>query len=160
MAAPPPGAYWGMDRIVLERLMRLRPEIEVTWKSLLRDEPALSPLGRTDTLGFLMDATLTQLFAGFEITPGEKWIQACFPIIASVHESCACGLGPLQRYFSAGEASLRVAAASLGAGAETGDLLERYRLLSQREIEAVCQACKRQDTPECHDFPGRNPVSS
>jgi hypothetical protein len=151
------GAQCGcMNPAMLQRLEALNPEIKGRWKALLRDEPVLTPLGRPDTLVFLMDATLTQLFAALNAPSEEKWLRSCPPIIATLHAYCLCGLDPVSKYFAAGEAALRAATGPLPAE-ETGDLLARYRSLAQQEFAAVCQACRHPDPPHCRRLAGPGP---
>jgi hypothetical protein len=130
----------------LQQVVTLSPVIKNKWKTLLQGEPVLSPLGRPDTLVCLMDATLMQLFAGFKITPDEKWLMACAPLVAPLYGYCACGLDPLVRYFAAGESAMYAAAGSLAAGVR-GKLVARFRILAQQEIDAVCNACPHRDAP-------------
>jgi hypothetical protein len=125
-----------------QHLIALTDVIKADWTERLRGEPALSPLGRLHTLGCLMDATLTQLFASLNVTLDEKWLRACAPVIASVHGHCACGIGPLLRYFAAGEEALKCATPREMA-ADVAHLLPRYRLLAQQEIDSLCKGCIR-----------------
>jgi hypothetical protein len=129
-----------------QHLIALTDAIKADWTARLQGEPAMSPLGRPSTLGCLMDATLTQLFAGLNIALDEKWLRACSPVIASVHEHCGCGLGPMLRYFAAGEEAIRSALPVEIAG-ETAHLLSRYRLLARQEIDSLCKDCVRRNFP-------------
>ncbi len=117
---------------------------------MLHGEPTLTPLGRPDTLVFLMDATLAQLFAGLTDKPEEKWLHACTPLIAPVHRYCACGLNPLLKYFTTGELALRAAAGRL-LGEEIEDLLVLFRSLAQQEIESLCTVCQHKGIPGCRE---------
>jgi hypothetical protein len=128
----------------------LGPAIKKEWSALLHGEPMLTPLGRPDTLVYLMDATLSQLFAGFRIEPEARWLHTCTPIITPVHRYCACGLNPLLKYFTTGELALRAAAAPL-LGDEIEDLLLLFRSLAQQEIEALCKVCQHKGIPGCSE---------
>jgi hypothetical protein len=129
-----------MTMAAWQRLEPLLPAIKIKWALQVRDEPAHTPLGRPDTVTFLMDATLAQLAVGFTIPSVTSWLLACPPVIALVHGYCACGLGAVQKYFTTGEVALQLAAGSLST-AEIEEVLRRFRLLAQQEIAAVCQAC-------------------
>jgi hypothetical protein len=143
-----------MTPAVLQALVALDPAIKREWTVLLRGEPATTPLGRPDTLVFLMEATLTQLFAGFSIVPEEKWLRACVPTIATVHAYCACGLNPLLKYFTTGEMALRAVAGPL-LGKEIEELLLFFRSLAQQEIEALCRVCQHKGIPGCCERPDK-----
>lgn len=121
---------------------------------LLHGEPMLTPLGRPDTLVFLMDATLAQLFASFNILPEGKWLRHCPPLIAPVYRYCACGLNPLLKYFTTGELALRAAAGPL-LGAEIEDVLLLYHSLAQQEIEALCTVCQHKGAPGYCPMPAK-----
>lgn len=133
----------------LQCLAGLGPAIKQEWAQLLRGEPTITPLGRPDTLVFLMDATLAQLFAGLEDkTPHQQWLKRCAPVVGPVHNYCACGLNPLLKYFTTGELAVR-AAAGTKLGAEIEVVLERFRALAQREIETLCSVCQHKGVPGC-----------
>ncbi|MFZ5496871.1 MAG: hypothetical protein ACOZE5_16240 [Verrucomicrobiota bacterium] len=128
-------------------LAGLCPAIKKEWADLLRGEPTITPLGRPDTLVYLMDATLAQLFAGLEGRgPGQQWLKRCPPLVGPVHSYCACGLNPLLKYFTTGELALR-AAAGARLGAEIEEALEHFRALAQQEIETLCSVCQYKGVP-------------
>lgn len=130
-------------------LAGLGPAIKKEWADLLRGEPTITPLGRPDTLVFLMDATLAQLFAGLEDrTSHQQWLKRCAPVVGPVHNYCACGLNPLLKYFTTGELAVRAAAAGRF-GSEIDEVLERFRSLAQREIETLCSVCQHKGVPGC-----------
>ncbi len=141
----------------LQSLAALCPAIKKEWAGLLRGEPTLTPLGRPDTLVYLMDATLTQLFAGLTSKSEEKWLHACTPLIAPVHRYCACGLNPLLKYFTTGELALRATAAQL-LKSEIEDVLLLFRSLAQQEIEALCTVCQHKGVPGCREPASRPTV--
>jgi hypothetical protein len=144
-------ALWHAGRVTpatFQSLAELCPAIKLEWAALLRGEPTITPLGRPDTLVFLMDATLAQLFAGLTGKSEAKWLHSCTPLIAPVHRYCACGLNPLLKYFTTGELALRAATAPL-LGEEIEDLLLLFRSLAQQEIEALCTVCQHKDIPGC-----------
>lgn len=130
-------------------LAGLGPAIKQEWAELLRGEPTITPLGRPDTLVFLMDATLAQLFAGLEEnTSHHHWLKQCAPVVGPAHAYCACGLNPLLKYFTTGELALRAAAAG-PLGADVEEVLERFRSLAQREIVTLCSVCQYKGVPGC-----------
>ena len=132
----------------LQSLVALCPAIKAEWSVLLRGEPALTPLGRPDTLVFLMDGTLTQLISGLSGKSAKKWLHACAPLIAPVHTYCACGLNPLLKYYTTGELALRAAAAAT-LKEEIEDVLLLFRSLAQQEIETLCKVCQHKGVPGC-----------
>ncbi len=138
----------GVTPATLQRFAALCPAIKKEWSALLRGEPVLTPLGRPDTLVFLMDATLTQLFAGLTGKSEEKWLHSCTPLIAPVHRYCACGLNPLLKYFTTGELALRATAGAL-LETEIEDVLLLFRSLAQQEIQALCTVCQHKGIPGC-----------
>lgn len=124
-----------------ERLSSLLPAIKAEWDTLLRREPVLTPLGRPDTLVYLMDATLQQVLAGLREPARQRWLEACAPLAGSVHAACACGLNPLLNYFGTGE--LALAAHAAGAlGKDWAEVRRVFRILARHEIEALCSVCR------------------
>ena len=108
----------------------------------------LTPLGRPDTLVYLMDATLSQLEAILAREPTTNGLRRYPPVAGSVHAYCRCGLNPLLKYYGTGELGLRA-----GAGTELGDELELvlriFRTLARREIESFCAVCRYREAPPC-----------
>lgn len=147
-----------MTPATLQRLAALCPAIKAEWASLLSGEPTITPLGRPDTLVYLMDATLAQLFSGIKGRSTEKWLHDCRPHIAPVHRYCACGLNPLLKYFTTGELAVRAATSKL-LGEEIEDVLLLFRSLAQREIETLCAVCQYRGTSECREFPDKSSTS-
>ena len=145
--------------ISVQCLAGLCPAIKKEWADLLRGEPTITPLGRPDTLVYLMDATLAQLFAGLEAKSTRQWLRGCEPLVGPAHNYCACGLNPLLKYFTTGELALR-AAAGTSLGAEIEEVLLRFRALAQQEIETLCSVCQHKGVPGCCEMAaGRIPPS-
>jgi hypothetical protein len=145
----------------VQYLAGMCPAIKKEWADLLHGEPTITPLGRPDTLVYLMDASLAQLFAGLESKPPhQSWLKRCAPVIGPVHSYCACGLNPLLKYFTTGELALRaVAGPKLGGDIE--EVLERFRALAQREIETLCSVCQHKGVPGCCEMADKaNPAAS
>lgn len=115
---------------------------------LLQGEPTITPLGRPDTLVYLMDATLAQLFTGLETKSAKTWLRGCEPVIGSMHGYCACGLNPLLKYFTTGELALHAAAGAV-LGPDMDEALLLFRALAQREIQTLCSVCQHKGTPGC-----------
>ena len=143
-----------MTPATLRTLVPLCPAVKSEWMSLLRGEPVLTPLGRPDTLVYLMDATLSQLFSGLKSKSEEKWLKGCPAHVAPVHRYCACGLNPLLKYFTTGELALR-AAAGPALGEEIEEVLLQFHALAQQEIEALCTVCQHKGIPGCCEMPGK-----
>lgn len=139
-----------MTPATLQSLVALCPAIKKEWTVLLRGEPMLTPLGRPDTLVFLMDATLAQLFSGIKEDSDKKWLRSCRPVVAPIQRYCACGLNPLLNYFTTGELALRATAQKLLKD-EIEDVLLMFRALAQQEIESLCRVCQHKDTPGCRE---------
>lgn len=136
-----------MERTPRERLRDRLPAIKSEWQRLLSTEPESSPLGRPGTLEYLMDATLAQLLGSWVRQPDAEWLCHCEPVAGAVHQYCTCGLNPLLRYFSTGEIALGAAAAELGP--DLDDVLLRFRMLAQHELEGLCAVCVHPGSPDC-----------
>lgn len=108
----------------------------------------LTPLGRPDTLVYLMDATLSQLEVMLTREQNTNGLRRYPPVVGSVHAYCPCGLNPLLKYYGTGELALRA-----GAGTELGDELEIvlriFRNLARREIESFCAVCRHREAATC-----------
>jgi hypothetical protein len=144
----------------VQSLAALCPAIKKEWGELLRGEPTITPLGRPDTLVYLMDATLAQLFSGLEAgttRSTQQWLRQCPPLIGPAHSYCACGLNPLLKYFTTGELALHAAAGKQLAG-ELEEVLLLFRALAQQEIQTLCSVCQHKGMPGCSEPPGRQPV--
>jgi len=139
-----------MSPDVVPRLAALRPAIKAEWTSLLRAEPALSPMGHPDTLVFLMDETLDQLAALIRTRPSRPGLARAAPVVAPLQRRCPCGLNPLLNYYATGELAVRAAARTLLA-ADLEELLACFHLLAQREIDTLCSVCRHRHEPYCRD---------
>jgi hypothetical protein len=124
------------------------PLVRSQWIQLLADEPPLSPLGRTETVGYLMNVTLSQLITSLEAVPNPAWRTRLTPIVSPMHLYLTCGMTPLKKYFTTGEQAIRArGAASLGAKVE--EVIATFTEIAAREIESLCAACGRHDSSCC-----------
>jgi hypothetical protein len=134
----------GLGQTLADHLAAIRND----WMQRLHREPPATALGRQYTVGFLIDATLTQLLVGVSAGNDGEWLSRCTPLAGPVHSYCACGLPPVQRYFAAGEEALRaVLTPEAGAGIET--IVGRLKDLARHEVRSLCQPCPRLGTPVC-----------
>jgi hypothetical protein len=143
----------------VQSLAALCPAIKKEWGELLRGEPTITPLGRPDTLVYLMDATLAQLFSGLEAGTArstQQWLRRCPPLVGPIHNYCACGLNPLLKYFTTGELALH-AAAGKQLGPELEEVMLLFRALAQQEIQTLCSVCQYKGTPGCNEIAGKHP---
>lgn len=130
------------------QLAALFPAIKTDWLQRLHGEPVLSPLGRPDTLVFLMDATLLQWAMGLAAPDEAAWLRQCRPVAGAVHQHCACGFNPLLKYFDTGAAAIDgITRPALGAKAEAA--LALFRRLARHEVDLLCSLCLRPGHPGC-----------
>lgn len=128
--------------------------LEAAWCGLLRHEPPLSPLGRKDTVRFLVDATLLQIAAALEHR-GTHFMAGCPAVLAGVHQMCGCGYRPVRRYFAAGEVALRRSALP-------PDIREAaraaLRAIRHHELSALCGTCPHTHWEGCELRRAINPA--
>lgn len=117
-----------------------RTHLKQVWERRLRLEPVRSTLGEPAVLVYMMDETLRQLeglLTRRHVSRAEK--------AGDFESRCRCRLNPLLAYFSTGEAAL-LALLEDGGGVEEPlrtQVSGWWRLLAQREIDAVCGVCVR-----------------
>jgi len=141
-----------MKQGYLEALDGHRAEIKRKWELLLRAAPATTPLGNPDTLVYLMDESLEQLFSLFRSRSTHPWLSRHPPATRIADLSCHCRLNPLINYFIAGQAALAFAAQTVprsrhhlddvAATACVDEVLLTFRFLAHREIDAFCAVCQ------------------
>ncbi len=141
-----------MKKAYLEALAAHRAEIKRKWEVLLRAAPATTPLGNPDTLVYLMDESLHQLFSLFHSKSAHQWLSRHPPASPLIGTGCTCRLNPLINYFIAGQAALAFVAQSIpasrhhlddvAAGACVDELLLTFRFLAHRETHAFCEVCQ------------------
>ena len=139
-----------MNSAALSRLSAQFPAIKAEWCALLQGEPVLTPLGRPDTLVYLMDATRTQLEGALLRELTSDGTRRYPPVVGSVHAYCPCGLNPLLKYYGTGELALR-AGAGKELGAELEFVLRVFRALARREIESFCAVCRHRESARCSE---------
>ena len=143
-----------MQEGVVHALRDQRAQIHVRWETLLRTERVTSPMANPDTLVYLIDSTLDELFSAL-------------PTLDSTRRhhrgstECPCGRNPLLAYFHAGEQVILEALVLIQAvtpnlipadrDAAVAELQGLIRLLANREIKAFCAVCQYR-TGE-HDAP-------
>jgi len=113
----------------------------------LRTEPTLSPLAEPDILVFMMDATLTQVFAEAGRDAAGRWRAHVGNLGRPLQRHCACGRNPLLNYYATGELALH-AGAGRALGPALDEVLVPYHALAQREIETFCSVCLQRDGAE------------
>ena len=140
-----------MKQGYLEALDGHRAEIKRKWELLLRAAPATTPLGNPDTLVYLMDESLEQLFSLLRSKSTHPWLSGDPPATRVVDSTCHCRLNPLINYFIAGQAALAFAAQTVprsqhhlddvAATMCVDELLVTFRYLAHREVSVFCEVC-------------------
>lgn len=105
-----------MQEANLRELLAGRAQIRARWESLLRIEKVNTPLANPDTLVFLFDQTLDEVFAALRHHPAPR----ATPPPAGVGEN-----NPLLAYFVAAEQALLESLIFAQAGARNLDPKER-----------------------------------
>ncbi len=141
-----------MKKAFLEALDAHRPEIRRKWELLLRAAPPTTPLGNPDTLVYLMDQTIEQLFSLYRSKSAHTWLTRHPPATRALGNGCHCRLNPLINYFIAGQAAVAFVAQAVPrskhhledvAATECVDeLMTTFRFLAHREIHAFCEVCQ------------------
>lgn len=131
--------FISMQAAFMRTLQTRRAEICERWETLLRIERVNTPLANPDTLVFLFDQTLAEVFTARSAPP------------QFVRVECPCGRNPLLAYFLAGEQALLEALILAQAETPALDPAERdagvvelrniVRSIARREIEAFSGIC-------------------
>ena len=146
-----PCRLWQADLVEKDSLVLLAdrlPSVKESWLPLLADEPSDTPLGRHETVTFLMDATFIQLMHDLEIEDETPARMSRVTVVAPLHLYLACGLRAVKKYFTTGEKALRAGAAEV-LGEDFKNVEVAFRRLVQHEIEALCLACEHSALPSC-----------
>jgi hypothetical protein len=135
-----------MDAALYRALSERRPFIRAQWEKLLRLDRGSSALARPDTLVFLLDATLDELYA---ILPA--WSLRRHPS-RMADPCCPCGRSPFLAYYATGRQALQEALITIQArepaltAPARDDALacldQAFMHLARREIEAFCSVCQ------------------
>lgn len=131
-----------MANFVAEALRARRQEIHARWEALLRIERATTPLAHPDTLVYLIDWSLDEIFRAL-LTPPANRARVC---------DCSCGRNPYVMYYHAGEQAMHEALVltqfsspalnPLDRDQALRDLKHTLEHLSYREIQAFCAVCQ------------------
>ncbi len=155
MPRPPIGGMMALvDESLIQQLEAQRPSFKREWEALLRTEPTLSPLGNPDTLVFMMDETLSDLFKNLRLRAQKH--QAVNPrsLLVPLQRHCECGMNPLLTYFATGELALHLVAGQvLKRDAELDEILACYHLLAMKEIDMLCAVCQHRQSSACSPHP-------
>lgn len=116
---------------------------------MLRAEPAPSPLGNPDTLLYLMDETLSQVFRALTENALEDVLKKSSALLVPLQRHCACGLNPLLNYYATGELALHLVAAKRFPQPMLDAVLTSFHLLAQQEIDTLCSVCLNRTIPAC-----------
>ena len=141
-----------MNPRFLRLVAEFRPTIKTCWEVLLRAEPPLNPLGNPDTLVYLMDCTLDEVFAYVQ-TPGpRRWLSRRPLLCGPLGLTCFCGRNPLLSYYETGEQAVLSVAGRMAAdfpGFKPGEREENlaelrltFDYFAQRELQNFCDLCR------------------
>jgi len=132
--------------MMLGALQAQRAEIHSRWETLLRIEPASTPLALPDTMVHHIGPTLDEVFKGLANPQSLAHVKPAH---------CRCGRNPLQAFFRAGELALleslimvQVATPDLAKSDReeaVTDLKQTLHALSWREIADFCSVCQYPD---------------
>lgn len=130
-------------------LVRRRPEIRRAWEVLLRAERASTAMANPDTLVYMMDLTLDEVFAALRAAETA-------PVAGPEDYECPCGLNPMLVYFAAMRQVLTEALILAQAALpeqkprqRESDLARLKRVVDEavaREIVAFCSLCQRRSS--------------
>lgn len=140
-----------MKQSFLKSVMARRSTIKQRWLGYLRQAPARTPLANPELLAYMMNETLTELFAMKSATsaPNLEIDRTTTTVLART--ACRCGLNPYIGYFLAGEAALVSVIREMKPSScltendilrcET-ELLFSLRVLGHQEVDAFCIICR------------------
>lgn len=128
-------AYWApMQEAFIHTLRTQRAQIRTRWEALLRIEKVNTPLANPDTLVFLFNQTLDEVFTTLG-NPHRR--RPDTPV------ECTSGKNPLLAYFHAGEQALLEALVLAQAGSHQLDPRERDKDVA--ELKQVLHAIARRE---------------
>ncbi len=123
-----------MQEVYRRALMAGRAQIRARWDSLLRIERVNTPLANPDTLVYLFDQTLDEVYATLRQSPATR---------QKPPPPGACEKNPLFAYFMAGEQALLEALILDQAGA--GNLDTKGRDADVAQLQQVMRRIARRD---------------
>ena len=123
-----------MQEAFIRTLTARRAQIRARWEALLRIERVNSPLANPDTLIFLFDQTLDEVFALLRHPPVRR---------SAGHLEPASGTNPLVAYFIAGEQALLEAL--ILAQVDTRGLDPVERDADMAELKLIMRTISRRD---------------
>lgn len=139
-----------MNSEIQRGLAGQRGLIRTNWENLLRLERAISPLANPDTLVYMLDTTLDEIFTSLDLHSPRR--HPC----REPEPQCPCGCNPLLAYFKAGRQALREALVVVQAATPPLTSSERDEALTcldqvfghiaRREIESFCAVCQFRTT--------------
>lgn len=138
--------------------------VKSNWEALLRAEPTLTPLGAPDTLVYLMDDTMAQLWSALHSESLDRGPKRTNSLASSNWGRCKCGLNPLLYYFHTGVKTLllmtNMVANELTEFSQTEhatlreELLSTFETIAQHEMNLFCEICQHK---RLHRVPGKQP---
>ncbi|MGC4074260.1 MAG: hypothetical protein QM760_17455 [Nibricoccus sp.] len=140
-----------MKSAFLQELLHHRAEITRRWRVALQEAPVYTALGNADTLAFLIEPTLNQLFDIARTRPEATWSPQMPPSSLLVEPASRCAINPMIGYYLAGESALTGTVRGMRATdsmTETdilvseGELLAILRSLGRVEITQFCEICR------------------
>ncbi len=139
-----------MQERELQALLTQRRTIRQRWELLLRKEPVLSPLGRPETLVYMMDWTLDRLFEQLKKAKARSAKTAKSQPCQDPAENCACGMNPLLAYFrtlrTAVVETLLTLSAPTGHDTQVTQVVAVINNIAQSEIDTLCAVCRHRET--------------
>lgn len=144
-----------MQETTLAALRAMRTSLRQRWEAVLRMQPVSSPLASPDSLVYLMDWTLDQIFESLRNGTARRRTRSGIKLqsFAEPVEKCVCGMNPLLAYFAAAEKTLIEAVFALASPlpamtpgereACVNEILVALRFVARTEIESFCAVCQR-----------------
>lgn len=139
-----------MNRAFLQELSVRRAEVARRWKAHLKDARVYTALGNPDTLAFMIEPTLTQLFRNALERATPSWAPQSPPRVRLVDSVSRCALNPMIGYYLAGEAAITAVIHEIPPnGLLTGseilvsmeELLAFLRSLGKADVTGFCEIC-------------------
>jgi hypothetical protein len=144
-----------MDITTQRALAEHRLFIRAQWERLLRLDRGISPLARPDTLVYLLDTTLDEIFASLPV-----WSARRHPS-RMPEPVCPCGRSPFLAYFAAGRQALneglitiqaQMPGLTMAARDEAFACLDQvFSRIARREIGAFCSLCQLHPVTHARD---------